>query len=1218
MATKPSKLTILPYLQRWDAVEGKLHINVMIVPTDNPLKPLSDGWPGVDPAPAFAKSKLVLIANLSANGDELPMLTEVDITKKVELSMPSGRVKVFEELKRQFVITKSAVAPKCKQRLTMKKYLTKNYRQAFSFVQPKTELAVTDDSYQCSLRCPPIKKPIVKPKPDISWGEAMAFVSRQPVLSRAMGILHSVKIKVDQATLYETGGWIFFTIAEEESDYKTQVTSPGFVKIYATHVPALDMNTSQHLFTPALFPVSDDVVAAAALGNFDEVFLESSLFADGFAKIVHSSQQLGADHLDEEGDHLLPLRDEGAQIAWDDEDVLISQNRQVGFNPDGTEPPEAPMGVAGYRIDVRTNDADRWHTLSKVYAKKLEYGKNLGEFEGELRVEVHPSILNEELWLPAFFSRWKGGSMVISDVLHRKLSGIRNPEPGIYKPLEADEVPLRYGKDYQFRVRMVDTTGGGPELEDKPWIAGDSPVTALRFKRYVAPQQVSISDSDLVPEDSSVSLYRIGRPGIAFPQAVFTRSSDALARLEVILNARIADPLDKREVVIPDPDVAYLQIRVMVRMPAFDRLGGANGWKEFYTTYRSFPSNVEDSLEIKLSHKDIAQLMAFDITAQTRSPGTVNGSIPVPTARDVKLELRAIGRNDLAYFGNERARIGPPSTIDLHFQAQTEPALFKPLAPQQSVRSVFLQPDSIADGALIQGISIENQSSPVLAKRLAQAVDLQENTGVLSGYPGQRIIFGCAGVKHYLPPDNSSLTLTSLDELPNQWINVLRIELDRDWSWKGFTDPSFKIQRRIKLLNAGAVQEEAVGLIQMHHTVSRYATSSKRVERESVSLVFLDAFVAPLDNGLPYEIEVQYEITAGLENGTSQKLILDNNLPVTTPPVQLPKVVAAGHALSPYQSSDKYSESAPRMRMLWLEFDKPLYDLRNHYFVRVLAHSPDPMLLAHTEPVADPPAYEKPAIDPELIRTITPGLVDDFAGLAAMQPLIPADGSDRHFLVPLPPNTPSTSPELFGFYTYEIRVGHARGTEISPFWSTAQGRYGPSTILEGVQHPAPSIVCGVSRTREDLVVSANYAQPYYKGQKVMPDPANSQMWVVLYAQVQQADGESFRNIQLDVRVALSAEKPCREKYPVGRGTFYGPASIIPKETVGQAKWSQPELQRLLSTCHLPEDSNLSILAVEVLPEPNGNFADPLGGDLGDVRIIRTSPLVAAADLCCGN
>ncbi len=1215
MAIKPNKLTILPYLQRWDATGNKLHVNILLVPTDNPLKPLSEGWPGVGSAPAFAESQLVLTANLSAKGDELPILTEVDATQTIELVMPDERVNVFEELKKQFVITQSAIVPKRKQILTMKKYLTKNYRQAFSFVQPKTELAVIDENYRCSLRCPPRAKPIVPPKPDVSWGEAMAFVSRQPVVSRALGILHSVEINVDPTTLYETGGWLFFTLAAG-SDYEPQSASLGFVKSYATLVPLLDENTDQHLFTPSLFPVSSDVAAAAALGNFDEVFLESSLFADGFAKIVHSSQQLGADHLDEDGEGLPPLRDEGVQLAWDDEDVLISQNRQVGFNPDGSAPPEAPMGVAGYRIDVRKDSADQWHSLSKVRAEELEYGKKLGAFEGELRVEVYPSILNDELWLPSYFSRWKGGSMVTSDILWRKLSGIENPKPGIYQALGADEVALRYGENYQFRVRLVDATGGGPVLENESWIPGDHPVSVLRFKRFVPPGKMTVVDMEM--ENPSVSGYRIERPLIAFPQAIFTGAPDALSRLESILNARLTNPADKREIAIPDPDVVYVRIRVFVRMPAFDRSGGVSGWKEFYTSYRSFPSNLNEPLEIELAHHDIAQLMALDITGQTGSPGSVNGAIPVPTARDIKLELCAVGRQDLAYFGNERARIGPSSKIELHLQAQIEPALFKPLLPQKSFRSIFLQPDSVADGALVQGVTLENQSSPVLASRLAQAVNLLENNGTLSAYPGQRIIFGCAGLKHYLPADNSSLVLTSLDELPNQWINVLRIELDRDWSWKGFADPSFTFVRRIRLLNAGAVQEEIVGSVQMLHTVNREATVNKTPERESISLVFLDAFVAPLHNNLPYEIEVQYEITARLENTTVQKWVLSNNLPVTTPPIQLPKVVAAGHALSPYQTNDTYSESAPRLRMLWLEFEAPLLDSRNNYFVRVLAHSPDPMLLAHTEPVADPPAYNKSSIDTELIRIITPGLVDDFAGLAAMQPLIPADESDRHFLVPLPPNTQSSSPELFGFYTYEISVGHNRGTQSSPFWSTAQGRFGPSIHLEGVQHPAPSIVCGVSRNDKNLVVSANYAQAYYKGQKLVSDPANSQMWVVLYAQVQQADGESYRNIQLDVRVALSERKKCREKYHLSDATYYGPASIQPKETIGRTKWSQTELQRLLSACHLPENSGLSILAVEVLPEPNSNFADPLGGDLGDVRIIRTSPLVAASDLCCGR
>jgi len=38
-------------------------------------------------------------------------------------------------------------------------------------------------------------------------------------------------------------------------------------------------------------------------------------------------------------------------------------------------------------------------------------------------------------------------------------------------------------------------------------------------------------------------------------------------------------------------------------------------------------------------------------------------------------------------------------------------------------------------------------------------------------------------------------------------------------------------------------------------------------------------------------------------------------------------------------------------------------------FVRVIAHSPDPLMLACAEPVADPPASKSP-LDPELVRVI--------------------------------------------------------------------------------------------------------------------------------------------------------------------------------------------------------------------------------------------------------
>src|SRR6185436_2167296 len=104
--------------------------------------------------------------------------------------------------------------------------------------------------------------------------------------------------------------------------------------------------------------------------------------------------------------------------------------------------------------------------------------------------------------------------------------------------------------------------------------------------------------------------------------------------------------------------------------------------------------------------------------------------------------------------------------------------------------------------------------------------------------------------------------------------------------------------------------------------------------------------------------------------------------------------------------------TAPRARMLWFEFAKPLEDKRDAFFVRIVAHAPDPMLLACAEPVADPASLPKSPLDPEHARVIVPGQADDFAGLATMQRLIPAEDSEVHWLVPLPPGTSSGSPEL--------------------------------------------------------------------------------------------------------------------------------------------------------------------------------------------------------------
>jgi hypothetical protein len=60
-----------------------------------------------------------------------------------------------------------------------------------------------------------------------------------------------------------------------------------------------------------------------------------------------------------------------------------------------------------------------------------------------------------------------------------------------------------------------------------------------------------------------------------------------------------------------------------------------------------------------------------------------------------------------------------------------------------------------------------------------------------------------------------------------------------------------------------------------------------------------------------------------------------------------------------------------------------------------------------------------------------------------------------------------TSPELFGFFKYELRVRHAH------VWSTAQGRFGTPLQIAGV----PPLPCNVIRTHSGITATAPFAFP---------------------------------------------------------------------------------------------------------------------------------------------
>jgi hypothetical protein len=354
-------------------------------------------------------------------------------------------------------------------------------------------------------------------------------------------------------------------------------------------------------------------------------------------------------------------------------------------------------------------------------------------------------------------------------------------------------------------------------------------------------------------------------------------------------------------------------------------------------------------------------------------------------------------------------------------------------------------------------------------------------------------------------------------------------------------------------------------------------------------------------------LHLTYTVTPVFAAAPAQQdppLQLALHLPIAARPTQTPQLVSAGIALSPYAPAPDYSATAPRQRALWLEFEEPIDDPDDLYFGRVLAYAPDQMLTG--APFRDPGGIEPPPepplpVDPELIRMIVPGQSDDRAGLDAMQPLVPSAGSSRHFMLPRPAGLAVDAAELFGFFVYELRVGHGRN------WSTAQGRFGPPLRVAGVQHPAPPLLCQVSSLPADIIVTAPFATPVFAGRNLLPLPPRTQLWALLYGQVTQADGASQRNVLLDRRIAF---EPLGE---VGNATLPLRLDLLARGTAATF-WPRPQVETILASLALPPNVPLSVLVVETLPDL-GNLEDPLGGDLGRVRILRASPLTPVPAQC---
>lgn len=1194
-----TRLSLLTFPNRWDG--SALSINILALPIGSPLDPLAAG------ELAFADAALGLAAQLIPSLDRLPAFADVTTTLPLAITPPPPTPRdVFNLLAGSVPIVPPTPATATPRRAgrAIKKLLTPSYLRAVDFAPTRTRFAVTDDSYECALNCATQPPPPGAPRPvnDWTWGRVIALALRQPRLAQRLGLLYEATVTPPAPDFYRDGGWLFVTLAPD-GPFAALSGTPA-LQTYAARLPALA--DPRPLFCRVLFPI----LSTPPTLSYDEVVAEAEAFDDGFARVVHASQPFSNNPFAREEDGTLPTHEFGIRLGWDDEDALIGLNRQITTDPSLADL-NAPMGVARYRVDVRPAGSATWFSLNRVKGDLQSAEIDLGLFEGELGVDLAPlqpqGLRDGDYWLPAYFAQWTGRSIVATDPDERELGG-QPPSAGGLQPVDDDLVPLRYGRAYDFRVRLVDVSGAGPRADDEAVNRAPAPVATVPFRRFVPPLPMRLApDPGPVDPLAPPTQYKVHRPRLGYPEVVYTDRPNAVADLKA---DRILAATEGRPIGLPDPDVAELAITVEVRGPELDAGNdspNAGPYRVLYRTTRPFPADPSQPLALDVAFQDVPTLTAFP------TPGA--GPVALPTGRDIRLWLAPVCREDpaLAYFGAPAARFGRAIAVATRKESGDERGLLVEDTSGPMLRGIFLQPDPYPTNQLQaqQALAGTAESVPSDAPgQLAQELQLEVKDLAFAARPGERIALGCAhGLRHTLSPDHAKLTFGARTDLTGRWLVVLAARLRRDWTWDMLRDVSFTVERTLERDGAAPVTEE-VGTLELRRVIS--ATTQLRPQRDFTRLVFLDAIDGqPAGGAFPRPIRATYTLKPAFTNPPAlgdplAPITLD--LPVTASPRQVPRIVSAGIALSPYRRSPAYDATEPRRRALWIEFEEPPEDPHDAYFCRVLAASPDPMLLVGRAPVPDPLEPPLP-LPPEPMRVIVPGASDDSAGLGAMQRLVPGD-TDRHYLVPLPPGVEPDSAELFGFFTYEFRLGHVVD------WSTAQGRFGRPLRVTGAQHPAPPLICVVERIGLGIIASAPYALPVFEGISRLPTPPNTELWLVLYAQVAQADGLDHRNVLLGRRRATPQSKDRRDdRLAFGRGEFSLRAEL-PRGgyLFGEARWSQGEIRAALEALCLRADAPLSVLAVELLPEER-RPPDPLGAQLGQVRILRTSALVPVGAIC---
>ncbi len=1290
----PLRLVMMTFPQHWNG-KDTLTLNVMLIPSADPLAgPLI----GANPAtPSFVKGAPAFTVFVNEGLAALPNTQAGALTLTPTVtSLSADPLATFTLLQNAVTASGKTIGPPATQPPVtprIRKALPPSYLAAGGG-PADGNLTTTDDDFGCAVRG---QKTVTNQPPQmtVGWGEVISYAMRQPILATQLGLRYALSITLPaaDAKAFAQGAYVFVALASTDPWAQAATTNPGAIRLHAARIPPLDA-TPRSVFAAVEFTVDNPGGPPQ-----DSSLIAADVYADGFAKLVHSAQPQNAEAAI--GDGLLtPGSDLGIQVGWDDHQVVAWHNDQLALlaaRRGGTlqTAPQTPLGVLGYRVDVADVSpatpggpfkAPVWESLVNV---TTVLPSSLGTFTGELAVEPVPTRPADpaggDAWLPRYFATWRGGSLCEPDPVPRALTARAAPEPPKRTAVGLTTL-LSYGHTYEFRVRLADHSSGGPVLTDGAIEPDPAAVASQTFQRLVPPKppQVRVVGANTKTPDS---LF-VGRPLIAYPEVLYTHLGDDTAARDAIRNALVTVALDKSQPIagLPDPDVVAVSIEVAVRHPLHD-VGTASGpFLTLYTTTRTLaategppPLSTDPGTTVPLVYIDAPSIVNW-APVQPNS-----GPLLIPRGRDIQITVRGVLRSDEPAYFAPQAEQSLAATVAARMEPTAEDPLLERADAEEPVRGfLFRRPPNVA--------------APSLVAQLADQLGVVANGDTLASPPGRRIVFGASrALRTTISADGETLTFGATGELLRLWVIAVVVDLERDWTWDGLTAAGLTVLRGVPTQSES--QCSAVGALTIPRVLGSEATTSPSgQERARTRLIFLDAVDPhePVAGGFPQSLQHRWFVVpnrtaagAPLPMPSPQPVFttpplpltgpelanapLDLRLPIAIPPAQVPAIASVGLALSPYVAGPLYASTEPRRRALWIELTAPIAnDVGDALFARVLAHGADPILYS-AQPAVVPDSDPPLPLDPELVRIVFPNDTDDRAGITAMTQLERAHDSPLHFLLPLPPGVDPTDPELFGFYTYELRIGHAGPPGDLRWWSTANARFGGALRVVGVQHPAPPLTCHAGRinvtiptpvlvralreapqtpfrlepafsplatsgnlllgTDSFIVATAPYATPVLNGVALVSpfERPKTSLWFFMYAQVVQADGATMRNILLATVPGVFVNRELQGIPPEVRPYLERLVldSAHRRDRIGLAVFHQAELATILASVHLPPAAGLSVLAVELLPGGTGADVGPPPGQPAAAeiraavanggfpfdRILRSSPLSAVAPFC---